>query len=1660
MFHKNKSITALIIIPMLFIVTGFLTIYGVYSHYKQKDRLTNEMLSMSNSLADQMAGSFSLAVWSFDEEQITQLLESSIKRNEISAIELSLEGIQEPYKIISKNNNGNHYFSGKYNHTENDYPVERNLLHSNDNIGLIRIYFTKEFVNNELKDNIYFIVINIFITDLSIIIVLYLMLWALIIRPLRSVDKYADSLTSGTTNSMLDKNSNIPYEIAHLQLSLEKMFGMLNEKIDSLEISKAELRKSEDRYIKVFKSTPAGIIVSDIETAEIYDLNEGAEQLFGYSSNELIGLSAFDVNIWCNPIDRQRIVKSINSNECFSNHEIQMRSKDGKVLTIQYSGNIIDIDDKKYLLSVFWDVTEQKMAEIALQKSEERFRSLVTATSHVVWRTNSTGEAIDDLPAWRQFTGQTIEEMMGTGWMKALHPEDREYIVREYISFGAKAANPDLRTRIKRSDGEYRICSIKGVPVYDGQGVVSEWVGTCIDITEQLLSEEALKQSEEKFSKAFYASPDIIVISTLNEDKIIDLNHSARKMLGYERNELIGKTVSELRIWADPTVREKIFPEFVANGYIRELEADLRTKTGEIRNTILSAELIEIQGNKCILTVIRDVTEKIKMEARLRESEELHRKLVTTVPDIIIRTDIYGNIIFINESGEETFLFNDKDSILGHNILEFVVEEDQKRARENFTLRYEEILGLKEYRLKSTNGKEWMCEINGNILYDTEKKPYGSVYVVRDITQRKEAEKALAAKVGEIERFNKIAVDRELRILELKRQISPESHKEITELQPVRQLAIQSEHLSLSSLIDQEQMQALFDSYCDAIGIASAIIDLKGNVFVAARWQQVCTDFHRRNDLTCARCIKSDIVLASDLKAGEECTIYTCENGLTDAASPIIINGNHVANVFIGQFFLAPPDFEFFKKQAKDFGFDEYDYIKAIKQVPIISETKIPAILRFMVNCANTIALLSMERILLHQSTDELRRQQLAALSLAEDANDARNKAETAQASLFLSQERLQLATRAAQIGIWDWDVSKDILVWNDNMYRLYSMSPEDFTGSYESWANSVFAEDKERADQEIKAALRGERDEPTIFRIIWGDGTIHYIESASQVFRNDKGAPIRMIGVNIDITTRKLIEDSLRNSERKYRLLFENMTSAFAVHEMIYDVNGRPYDYRYLEANPAFEKLTSISISQIIGKTVRELLPEVEEYWVQVFGKVAMTGIPTTYINYSKPLGKHFASYVFSPEINKFAVVFNDITERVAAEEALKASEQNYREIFNSTSDALFIHDKNGQIIDVNDQMCALFGYNYEEVKNLTLNDLSKGESPYSQGEAEVHVSKAVTEGQHVFEWHAKRKDGTLFWAEVALKSCEIGQQKRVIASVRDITDRKESEQELNKYRFHLEEIIRERTEELETLNERLKAEIIKQIESEKIVLSALEKEKDLSEMKTKFISITSHEFRTPLTAVYSSIQLLEKYGREMELAQFQKHVDRVKKSVKYLIQLLDDILTISRADTGKIRFDPVPLDLKNLCTRIAEDIKLQMPPEIEMQFKYLCRRNKFILDEKLLTHILTNLLSNAVKYSGNGKEIIFEIDCDNEKLTFNVSDKGIGIPLKDQEHLFQPFSRAGNVSTIPGSGLGLSIVKRSVDMHGGEIRFVSVPEKGTLFCVTIPTTNLQKKI
>jgi signal transduction histidine kinase len=234
--------------------------------------------------------------------------------------------------------------------------------------------------------------------------------------------------------------------------------------------------------------------------------------------------------------------------------------------------------------------------------------------------------------------------------------------------------------------------------------------------------------------------------------------------------------------------------------------------------------------------------------------------------------------------------------------------------------------------------------------------------------------------------------------------------------------------------------------------------------------------------------------------------------------------------------------------------------------------------------------------------------------------------------------------------------------------------------------------------------------------------------------------------------------------------------------------------------------------------------------------------------------------------------------------------------------------------------------------------------------------------------------------------------------------------------------------------------------------ILKNLEKERGLNELKTRFITTVSHEYRTPLATILSSLELLEYYGHCSTEQEKKEYFQQIRSSIQRMTDLLNDVLTIEKSEAGKFTFTPEPLDLKKFCQDLVTELQGNIKTEHSILLDIKGQSSQAQMDKKLMRHIFSNLISNAVKYSPKGGTIRFEIFYQDPIATFCVQDQGIGIPPEAIQSLFQSFFRANNVGNISGTGLGLSIVKRLVEIHGGSISVESELGSGTSFVVSLP--------
>lgn len=481
------------------------------------------------------------------------------------------------------------------------------------------------------------------------------------------------------------------------------------------------------------------------------------------------------------------------------------------------------------------------------------------------------------------------------------------------------------------------------------------------------------------------------------------------------------------------------------------------------------------------------------------------------------------------------------------------------------------------------------------------------------------------------------------------------------------------------------------------------------------------------------------------------------------------------------------------------------------------------------------------------------------------------------------------------------------------------------------------------------------------------------------------------------------------------------------------------------ISINPAACTLFAYDSEEVIGKNVKLLMPqpyhdEHDGYLKNYLntGERKIIGIGREVVGRKKN-GDTFPFRLSVSEIqigNKklFSGIIHDLTEL----KKTTAINTDISKIVEESLNEIFIFDATSfKFVQVNKGGRLNLGYSQEELNELTPIDI-KPEYTHSSFLKLVEPLLNQETEKIVFETVHERKNHTKYPVEIHLQYSYLGNQSVFVAIILDISDRKESERKILDYSNHLENKVTERTQELSRSEAKLK--------------ESLEKEKELGEMKSRFVSMASHEFRTPLATILTSTNLIDRYHDPAHKDKRIKHISRIKSSVQNMRTILDDFLSLSKLEEGKIEIKSENINLVEFLKELSENLQGESKEGQTLLFNHNSSETDAFLDPQLLQNICINLISNAIKYSEIGKEIHLNSYIEESMVKIEVIDQGIGIPEEEQKHMFTRFFRANNVTNIQGTGLGLTIVQRYVELMDGSISFVSKPEQGTTFTVILP--------
>lgn len=591
--------------------------------------------------------------------------------------------------------------------------------------------------------------------------------------------------------------------------------------------------------------------------------------------------------------------------------------------------------------------------------------------------------------------------------------------------------------------------------------------------------------------------------------------------------------------------------------------------------------------------------------------------------------------------------------------------------------------------------------------------------------------------------------------------------------------------------------------------------------------------------------------------------------------------------------------------------------------------------------------------------------------------------------------------------GLWDWNLQTNEVFFSKRWKEMIGYNENEIENNFDSWKTRVHPDDLDKVFEDINMHLQGITESyVNEHRLKCKDNSYKWILDRGIIIERDKsGKPTRMLGTHVDITSRKEMEETLRESELRNRAILD------LIPDMLF-VMTKDGDYLHYHS-PSNEKLL-VQPEDFLGKNIKTILPpDLANKFLELFDVSARTGQMTIH-EYSLDIpnrekGYFEARIITYGDDNRVLTIIRDITKRKNYEKKIEESEKKYRYLADNSQDIICLHKLDSTYEFISPSVKTVLGYEEHELLGKTPFELMIEEDAqkYSKLLSENIFQEQST---YIFETKNRRKDGSLVWLESVLSPIkdENNESFRILSASRDITLRKKSEEDMR---------------------------------------LTIEKEKKLNELKSNFISTTSHEFRTPLSAILSSTELLEFYSSMWQEEKKKDYFQKIKTSVNSLTLMLNDILSFNKAESNSINFVRSETNIDELCTEIIKDFKSRISTKYKVEYEYETDNKIFSIDSRLLKQALDNLLNNAAKYSSEGSKIKLLVSNRADTLLFQIFDEGIGIQESDKDKLFEAFYRGKNALLISGTGIGLPLVKRIAELHDGSVTFENNNPKGTIF-------------
>ena len=1175
------------------------------------------------------------------------------------------------------------------------------------------------------------------------------------------------------------------------------------------------------------------------------------------------------------------------------------------------------------------------------------------------------------------------------------------------------------------------------LPYRTADNYIEGVVITYTDVTERRRAEEALRASEIRY-RELVQNANSAIIRWKRDGTIIFFNEYAESFFGYKAEEVLGKSVTLLvpekeSTGVDLTSLAVDIVDHPAR-YVNNINENVRRDGVRVWMEWTNKPIFDGEGRVAeVLAVGIDITERIKAEEQMRHLASFPR----SNPNPILEIDGSGDVIYCNPAAEQVL----RDAGVGIEDAGFLLPADMTAVITG----WDGLTPVTLAREISFDGRVFDQSIQFLPEFGV-ARVYG-----RDITKRKLAENAIRESEERVR-------------LKLK-----------SILEPGGDLG----QLDLADIIDTPAIQSLMDDFYDLARLPMAIIDLKGSVLVGKGWQEICTKFHRVHPESCAHCIESDLQLSGGAAAGEA-KLYKCANRMWDMASPIMVGGQHVGNVFTGQFFFDDefPDYEVFREQARHYGFNEEEYIAALDAVPRISRKRLDLGMSYLMKITGMLSQLSYSNIRL-------------ARSLAQR--------DTLTESLKEREEQLRLFVEHAPAAIAMFDNGMRYLAVSRRWLADYGLLGDNLLGKshYE-----VFPEVPERWREIHRRVLAGAVESAEEDRFERADGSVQWIRWEARPWSRASGAVGGIVIFSEDVSDRKRAQEVLRLSEERFRKMFESHKAVMLLIDpesgAIVDANqaaARFYGYTRKDLRSlniqAINLLTSDEVQAERGKTARL---EKSHF---IFPHRLADGSVRQVEVYSSPVETEAKTLLFS--------VIHDITERKQAEDSLNTSLERL-DIISDTASRLLMSDDPQKIVEtlckrVMEHLdCQVF-FNFlvdEPGKRMHLNayagipeeaareilsldfgvavcgcaarDACRIVAENIPTTPDIRTDLVRTFGVKAYACHplfAQGKViGTLSFGtktRLTFTGDEISLMKIVADQVATAMERvllfRASEERADE----LEVRVQERTAELSEAYDALRMETAERAKAE----DQLRQSQKMEAIGTLAGGI-AHDFNNILASVIGFTEMAIEDVPDRPLV--EKNLQNVLKSGMRARELVKQILAFSR----KTDYERSPLSLGPVLKETIQLLRASIPSTIEINLSLRAAGDTILASPVEVQQVLMNLATNAsfaMQEKGGVLEVsLTDIDFESESaalgpdadpgeyLQITVKDTGAGMSPAVMKRIFEPFYTTREVGK--GTGMGLAVVYGIVRDLRGTITVESEPGMGSTFRVILPKMKTDEKV